>query len=296
MVLGWVVVVAVRRRARCWWPSPPPTARCGPATGPTTGRRRRGSSTPGSGRAPPRSCAPATFERRSEVTGAVITSEDVLAQRPPQRLHRQLGGVDGRDDDRLIVCPAPPTGEAAGRRASSATPAAPPTRRTWPSELAGLRSILQGADAAVRGRGRRRGGLLRAGAAAQRPAGAVRHGGRASASTPPPGAPSNSRVALRGRHRRGGDGHRASATVVTDADLDPEPGARGDGGYGMVPGALRPRIDAVGGSRNPRPVPVLTSGGDDRRSLGQSTHSAITLSGFSAARAPDLGGHGPHVP
>lgn len=52
-----------------------------------------------------------TFERRSEVTGAVISSEDVVAQRPPRRVHHQLGGVDGRDDDRLLVCPAPPTGE-----------------------------------------------------------------------------------------------------------------------------------------------------------------------------------------
>lgn len=49
-----------------------------------------------------------TYERHSEVTGATITSEDVVAQRPPRRIHRQLGGVDGRDDDRVIVCPAPP--------------------------------------------------------------------------------------------------------------------------------------------------------------------------------------------
>jgi hypothetical protein len=54
-----------------------------------------------------------TFERRSEVTGAVISSEDVLAQRPPRRLHRQLGGVSGRDDRRMIVCPAGPEGEEA---------------------------------------------------------------------------------------------------------------------------------------------------------------------------------------
>ena len=54
-----------------------------------------------------------TFERRSEVTGAAITSEDVLAQRPPRRLHRQLGGVNGRDDRRLILCPAGPEGEEA---------------------------------------------------------------------------------------------------------------------------------------------------------------------------------------
>ncbi|HEY8059451.1 MAG TPA: hypothetical protein VID94_11895 [Acidimicrobiales bacterium] len=52
-----------------------------------------------------------TFEKRSEVTGSAISSEDVLAQRPPERLHRQLGGVDGRDDRRVISCPSPPEGE-----------------------------------------------------------------------------------------------------------------------------------------------------------------------------------------
>jgi len=51
-----------------------------------------------------------TFERRSDVTGSSISSEDVLAQRPPRRLHRQLGGVSGRDDRRILVCPSAPTG------------------------------------------------------------------------------------------------------------------------------------------------------------------------------------------
>jgi hypothetical protein len=55
----------------------------------------------------------ATFERRSEATGAVISSEDVLAQRPPQRLHRQLGGVEGRDGRRAIVCGGPLDDETA---------------------------------------------------------------------------------------------------------------------------------------------------------------------------------------
>lgn len=54
--------------------------------------------------------ATGTYERSSEVTGAEIASEDVVAQRPPARLHRQMGGVDGRVDDRLLVCPAPPPG------------------------------------------------------------------------------------------------------------------------------------------------------------------------------------------
>jgi hypothetical protein len=85
-----------------------------------------------------------TFERRSTVTGAVITSEDVLAQRPPQRLHRQLGGVDGRDDDRVIVCPAPRTGEATGGECRLGGPGGPTYAEDVASELAGLRSILQG--------------------------------------------------------------------------------------------------------------------------------------------------------
>lgn len=51
-----------------------------------------------------------TFERSSPITGARIASQDIVAQRPPRRLHRQLGGVEGRDDDRLVVCPAAPQG------------------------------------------------------------------------------------------------------------------------------------------------------------------------------------------
>lgn len=53
-----------------------------------------------------------TFERRRPATGAVIASEDVLAQRPPRRLHRQLGGTEGRDQDRLVSCAAPIEGQA----------------------------------------------------------------------------------------------------------------------------------------------------------------------------------------
>jgi hypothetical protein len=52
-----------------------------------------------------------TYERRSDVTGSVISSEDVLAQRPPRRLHRQLGGIDGRDDRRMLTCPSTPSGD-----------------------------------------------------------------------------------------------------------------------------------------------------------------------------------------
>lgn len=89
--------------------------------------------------------ATGTYERRSEVTGAVLSSEDVVAQRPPRRLHRQLGGVDGRDDDRLIVCPAPPADEA--ERVEPCR-LGPPSGVTYAEsverEVAGLRSLTQG--------------------------------------------------------------------------------------------------------------------------------------------------------
>jgi hypothetical protein len=55
--------------------------------------------------------ATGTYERHSDVTGATLSSEDVVAQMPPRRLHRQLGGIDGRDDDRVLLCPAPPAGQ-----------------------------------------------------------------------------------------------------------------------------------------------------------------------------------------
>lgn len=84
-----------------------------------------------------------TFERRSDVTGAAIASEDVLAQRPPRRLHRQLGGVDGRDDDRIIVCPAPPAGEDEGECRLGGR-GGPTYAEDVTAELAGLHSILEG--------------------------------------------------------------------------------------------------------------------------------------------------------
>ena len=52
----------------------------------------------------------------------------MLAQRPPQRLHRQLGGVDGRDDRRMIVCPAVPDGTRS-RACTFGEPAGPDLRR-----------------------------------------------------------------------------------------------------------------------------------------------------------------------
>lgn len=87
--------------------------------------------------------ATGTFERRSSVTGAVLTSEDVVAQRPPERLHRQLGGVDGRVDDRLLVCPgAPPESDPAPCQLGE--PGGPTYAESVDDELAGLRSLLLG--------------------------------------------------------------------------------------------------------------------------------------------------------
>jgi len=88
-----------------------------------------------------------TFERRSDATGATISSEDVLAQRPPQRLHRQLGGVDGRDDRRVIVCPSTP-GDDDPAECTFGDPAGPSYAEDVAGEVAGLRSLLEG-DAPV---------------------------------------------------------------------------------------------------------------------------------------------------
>jgi hypothetical protein len=89
--------------------------------------------------------AEGTYERRSDVTGARLASEDVLAQRPPDRLHRQLGGVEGRRDDRLLLCPAAPAGDDAVPPCRLA-PAGP---RSYDEEVArevaGVRSLTMGA-------------------------------------------------------------------------------------------------------------------------------------------------------
>ncbi|MEO6317277.1 MAG: hypothetical protein ABIP36_00690 [Acidimicrobiales bacterium] len=86
-----------------------------------------------------------TFERRSDETGAVIASDDVLAQRPPQRLHRQLGGVDGREDDQLVVCPAPPPDTPAAE-CRLGPPGGPTYAEAVAAEVAGLQAILAGPD------------------------------------------------------------------------------------------------------------------------------------------------------
>ena len=88
-----------------------------------------------------------TFERRSEVTGAAIASEDVVAQRPPRRLHRQLGGVDGRNDDRLLVCPAPPPGqEDDPEPCRLGAPGGRSYDQSVRREVEGVRSVVEGPD------------------------------------------------------------------------------------------------------------------------------------------------------
>lgn len=86
-----------------------------------------------------------TYERHSDVTGATLSTEDVVAQRPPRRLHRALGGVDGRDDDRLIVCPAPPAGDEDDPAPCQLGPPGGATYdETVRREVEGLRSLTQG--------------------------------------------------------------------------------------------------------------------------------------------------------
>ena len=84
-----------------------------------------------------------TFERRSETTDAAITSEDVLAQRPPRRLHRQLGGVNGRDDRRTILCPAVPDG-AEESRCTFGEPDGPTYEEDVVTTIANLRAFVEG--------------------------------------------------------------------------------------------------------------------------------------------------------
>ena len=64
----------------------------------------------------------------------------------------------------------------------------------------------------------------------------------------------------------------------------------------MVPVPCVPGAMLLEGVATPVPFPVLTSGGDDRRSLGQSTHSATTLSGFLSEPCAGLLGLADHAP
>ena len=211
--------------------SPRTTPRCAPATGRTTAPRPRTSSTAWERSRTATFVRTGTFERRSEVTGSSISSEDVLAQRPPRRLHRQLGGVSGRDDRRLARVPAaPPTGSTPSD-CTLGEPSGPSYEEDVASEVAALRTLVTGDVARLRRRGGVGGGLLRAGAAAGRAEGALRQRGpvllrRGHRRTgQQPGR-------LRGWHRRGGRGHRAARARRPTRTWNPE---------GVTTGGRRPR-------------------------------------------------------
>lgn len=86
-----------------------------------------------------------TYERHSDVNGSTLSSVDVVAQRPPRRLHRQLGGIEGRDDDRLLVCPAAPAGsEAPAEPCHLGPPGGPSYEESVTREVDGVRSLTVG--------------------------------------------------------------------------------------------------------------------------------------------------------
>jgi hypothetical protein len=87
-----------------------------------------------------------TFERRAESTGAVISSDDVLAQRPPARLHRQLGGVEGRDGKRPIVCNAGVDETAGPEECALGDETLPSYDSDVETTIAALRTQVEGTD------------------------------------------------------------------------------------------------------------------------------------------------------
>lgn len=89
--------------------------------------------------------ATGTYERRRPATGAELRSEDVLAQDPPRRLHRQLGGVTGRHNDRLVACPAPPPG-AEARPCELGPPGGTTYAESVTEEVDALRALVLGPD------------------------------------------------------------------------------------------------------------------------------------------------------
>lgn len=160
-----------------------------------------------------------TYERSSPVTGASLASEDVLAQRPPDRLHRQLGGIEGRRDDRLLLCPAPRTGDDDVEPCRLGAASGRTYAEDVALEVAGIRSLTTGPDPLY---------VVRAGRDAgcylldlQRPDPRAPFGLEASfCFDPSTGAPSSSRV-----EHPGGVVEVTVATSirtdVTDADLEP---------------------------------------------------------------------------
>ena len=88
--------------------------------------------------------ATGTWERRSVATGSELTSEAYLAQDPPRRLQEEQGGVQGRVDDRLLLCPSGPDDAAA------ACALGPPTGVAYAesvdAEVEALATLVEGPD------------------------------------------------------------------------------------------------------------------------------------------------------
>ena len=83
-----------------------------------------------------------TFER-SAPDGARFEAEVEIAQRPPDRLVRQFGEVQGRRGDRPLTCPAPAGG---GAPECSLGPAGEPFDEVVAGEVAAFRALVTGPD------------------------------------------------------------------------------------------------------------------------------------------------------
>jgi hypothetical protein len=82
-----------------------------------------------------------TWEREAS-DGRRLTSEAYLAQRPPERVQRELGAVQGRVDDRILLCPATPGGATEQCRLGAPTGAG--YRAAVEAELEALEALVRG--------------------------------------------------------------------------------------------------------------------------------------------------------
>ena len=257
LVLGWVVVGLLRRRARRRRRHHATTPTCGPATVRTTATRPRRSSTRGSGRGTATFVRTGTFERRSEVTGAVdqlrgrARAAAAAAPAPPARRRRRA-----RRPTALIVCPAPPDGDAAAAECRLGEPGRPDLRRG--RRQRGRRAAHAGRRArrpCTRSSDGRRRLLRRSRSCAVEPRAPFGDEARFCFDEAT-GAPTDSRVRYAGGHRRGRRRHRTStATVDRRRPRARDGAARGDGGHGMVPGPCGPGSMLLEGVATPVPFP-----------------------------------------
>jgi len=84
-----------------------------------------------------------TYTRRSVSTDAEISSPVVEAQRPPERLRAQFGGVQGQIGDQLVVCGAV-RGATTGKRCTWSRVA--PYKDLVAQQVAVVRTYLSGDD------------------------------------------------------------------------------------------------------------------------------------------------------